>query len=292
MNGLGNDEATRLAGGGAVGADLDGNAGERGAAGRGNGAGNVVKLNPVRLPGPAASEAAALISMIERAAADPTVDIDRIERMYAMYERATARSARSAYLSALQAARSALPAIIKRGLITTNEKDRAGNKTGKKIDQSTFAKWEDVVETVLPILNQNNLVLTFRTEQQSLDRVSVTAVLSHVDGHAEHSQMALPIENGGSKNNAQGWGSAVSYGKRYTAFALLNLVGKDEDNDGAGPPIEFITQEQEDNIREALEANDKNASAFCAYFKIEKIGDLKATEYDRAIGAITGKRNG
>jgi hypothetical protein len=79
MNGLGNDEATRLAGGGAVGADLDGNAGERGAAGRGNGAGNVVKLNPVRLPGPAASEAAALISMIER------------------------------------------------GLITTNEKDRAGS---------------------------------------------------------------------------------------------------------------------------------------------------------------------
>lgn len=37
MNGLGNDEATRLAGGSAVGADLDGNAGERGAARRGDG---------------------------------------------------------------------------------------------------------------------------------------------------------------------------------------------------------------------------------------------------------------
>lgn len=266
----------------AVAADITG---RRDAAG-GAAGGKVVKLEPVRLPGPAASEAAALISMIERAAADPSVDIDRIERMYAMYERATARSAKTAFLEAVQKARKALPAIVKRGTIETN-----ASKTDKaRVKQSTYAKWDDVVEAILPVLDANDLVLTFRTSQDSLDRVSVTAVLSHVDGHSEQSQMALPIENGGSKNNAQGWGSSVSYGKRYTAFALLNLVGKDEDNDAAGPPVEPISQEQEDTIREALEANGKNAANFCKYFKLEKIGDLKASDYDRAIGAIVGRR--
>lgn len=266
----------------AVAADITGRRDAAGGAARGK----VVKLEPVRLPGPAASEAAALISMIERAAADPSVDIDRIERMYAMYERATARSAKTAFLEAVQKARKALPAIVKRGTIETN-----ASKTDKaRVKQSTYAKWDDVVEAILPVLDANDLVLTFRTSQDSLDRVSVTAVLSHVDGHSEQSQMALPIENGGSKNNAQGWGSSVSYGKRYTAFALLNLVGKDEDNDAAGPPVEPISQEQEDTIREALEANGKNAANFCKYFKLEKIGDLKASDYDRAIGAIVGRR--
>lgn len=266
----------------AVAADITGRRDAAGGAARDK----VVKLEPVRLPGPAASEAAALISMIERAAADPSVDIDRIERMYAMYERATARSAKTAFLEAVQKARKALPAIVKRGTIETN-----ASKTDKaRVKQSTYAKWDDVVEAILPVLDANDLVLTFRTSQDSLDRVSVTAVLSHVDGHSEQSQMALPIENGGSKNNAQGWGSSVSYGKRYTAFALLNLVGKDEDNDAAGPPVEPISQEQEDTIREALEANGKNAANFCKYFKLEKIGDLKASDYDRAIGAIVGRR--
>ena len=44
----------------------------------------------------AMSESAALISMLERAARDPNVDMDKMERLWAMKERADADRARPA----------------------------------------------------------------------------------------------------------------------------------------------------------------------------------------------------
>ena len=248
----------------------------------------IVTLQRIKLPSQPATETVALLGLIERAAADPSVDLDRMERMYAMYERASARSAKSAYIQALASARAKMPTIIKRGVIVGNVKE-GGVVTGKA-KQSTYAKWEDVVDTILPVLDGHGLVLSFRTDQSAADRVTVKAVLAHVDGHSEESSMSLPLDAGGGKNNVQSWGSSVSYGKRYTAFALLNLVGRDEDNDGAGAPAETISEQQQDAIREALDAAGKELHAFCKYFKIEALPALPAAQYERAMTAIKGRR--
>ena len=62
-----------------------------------------------------ASEAGALISMIERAARDPSVDIDKMERLFLLQERMSAQRAKAAYLSALADMQPELPVIDKRG---------------------------------------------------------------------------------------------------------------------------------------------------------------------------------
>lgn len=243
------------------------------------------------LPPVAASEAASLISLIERASADPSVDLDRLERLYAMYEKASARAARSAFLDALMAAKSALPRIIKTGDITGNVKDDRGAKVGKK-KQSTYAKWEEVCAQIEPVLAAHGLVLSFRTEQPAGDRVSVTGILSHRDGHSESAQMALSADTSGGKNNAQGWGSAVSYGKRYTAFALLNLVGHDDkDTDGVTTPS-TIDAEQVLEITKALAAKRIVASRFCDKYGLDEIADLPASLFAEAMGAIANHKGG
>lgn len=241
----------------------------------------------VRLPSAASSESAALISMIDRAIASGA-DVERVERMYAMYERATARAAKSSYVAALMRAKSKMPRIIKTGVIEGNVKDDRGAKVGKA-KQSTFARWEEVCAQIEPVLASEELVLTFETAQTSADRVNVTAVLTHVDGHSERSQLALPIDTGGAKNNVQGWGSSVSYGKRYSAFALLNLVGHDDNDTDGAVPSQFITEEQETTLRDLIEATEADLPKFCGYFKIEKLPDLKASDYDRAITALKKK---
>lgn len=170
----------------------------------------------VRLPSASASEAAALIGMIERAAADPAIDIERVERMYAMYERAAARNARSAYDDALALMQPELPVIDKRG------KGNNGNK---------YALWEDIAESVLDVTGKHGFSLTFRVQQ--LDKaVHVTAVLSHRDGHREETSFPFPLDTSGNKNPIQAVGSSISYGKRYTACALLNIITRGEDDDG------------------------------------------------------------
>ena len=250
----------------------------------GNRARGVVQLRPVRLPSAPASETVALLGLIERAAADPGVDLDRMERMYAMYERASARSAKSAYIDALMAAKAALPRIIRAGAASYEDK-----KTGEAKKAFSYAKWEEVVGQIEPVLAAHGLMLTFTTEQQTGDRVAITGVLSHRDGHSERAQMALGCDASGGKNNAQGWGSAISYGKRYTAFALLNLVGHDDkDTDGAPPPAD--TTKPLADLKALIVETKSDIGRICQHFSVETLDDLSAAQISQVVTGLKARQ--
>ena len=174
------------------------------------------------------------LMMIERAASDPRVDIDKMERLFRMKLEHDASKAKTAYLQALAKMQPELPVITKHGVISKNEKDARGQNTGKQEAMTKYARWEDVVEGITPVLAAHGFSLSFRIAQPTEARVEVSGVLGHCDGHTEETALALPIDSSGAKNNVQGWGSSVSYGKRYTAFALLNISARGEDDDSGG----------------------------------------------------------
>jgi len=66
------------------------------------------------------SDAAAIIQVIERAARDPNIDIDKMERLLQMQERIVARQAKAAYADALARLQPTLPIIGERGAIKNN----------------------------------------------------------------------------------------------------------------------------------------------------------------------------
>jgi len=171
----------------------------------------------------AASESVSFIQMIERASRDPNVDIDKMERLMAMHERMINRNAEVSFNAALAAMQNELPELTERGTIK--------NKAGAV--QSKYVLWEDLNQTIKPILTKHGFALTFRTGNEG-PNIVVTGILSHVAGHSVQSTMHVPLDVSGSKNNVQGLGSSTSYGKRYVASALLNLTSRGEDNDGAG----------------------------------------------------------
>lgn len=191
-----------------------------------------------QLPAPA-NDSAALMSVISRAASDPACDIEKMERLMAMHERMTERQAAVAYATALVDLQCVLPAIAERGGIT--------NKQGGI--QSTYALWEDTNEVLKPLLKAHGFALTFRIATVN-GRIAVTGVLTHRAGHSEQTTFDLPTDDTGGKNTVQANGSSVSYGKRYTAGALLNLTSYGEDDDGfrAGGTVD---QKAEDWIRVA-----------------------------------------
>jgi hypothetical protein len=187
-------------------------------------------------PVPAAAPAgeSTILAIIERASRDPNVDIDKMERLFRMKLDMEARDAKASYLSALAEMQPKLPVITKHGVIGMNEKDDRGAKTGKQVAMTKYAKWEDVVEGITPILAEHGFSLSFRIAQPTPERIAVSGVLGHRGGHTEETTISLPIDTSGSKNNVQGWGSSTSYGKRYTSFALLNISARGEDDDGNG----------------------------------------------------------
>ncbi|MCB5173687.1 ERF family protein [Microvirga lenta] len=228
----------------------------------------------------ASSESAAIIQVIERAAMNPAVDIDKMERLLEMQERIMNRNAKAAYTAALAAMQPDLPVITERGGI----KDRSGKV------QSTYALWEDINEAIKPILAKHGFALSFRTGQED-GKIVVTGVLSHRDGHSEETTMFLPIDASGSKNAVQAVGSSTSYGKRYTAQALLNLTSRGEDDDGsaAGAPL-TISEEQVEALQDLIIEVGADPKKFCAYLKVGSLNALPADQYQRALDALNAKR--
>lgn len=186
---------------------------------------NVSKVERQEL---AAVEQGPMYSMIERAARDPAVDIDKLERLMLMQERAIAREAKAAFDAAMSALQPELPAIGERGKALVNGQVRY-----------TFALWEDINTAIKPVLMKHGFALTFRTD--FTNGITVTGVLSHSAGHREETSITLPADASGSKNAVQAVASTVSYGKRYTAGALLNLTshGEDDDSYAASPEVDI-----------------------------------------------------
>jgi hypothetical protein len=164
------------------------------------------------------SDMSPMFAMIERAARDPSVDIDKLERLMQMKKDADALSARAAFDAAMADMQPALPSIGERGAAKVDGKTRY-----------TYALWEDINAAIKPVLMAHGFALTFRTDTAS--GITVTGVLSHRAGHREETQITMPADPGGGKNAVQAVASSVSYGKRYTACALLNLTSHGEDDD-------------------------------------------------------------
>lgn len=219
-----------------------------------------------------------VLAVIERAARDQSVDVDKLERLLAMQERVQARDAKMAYTTALAEMQPKLPIITERGKIL--------NKAGET--QSTYATWEDINEIIKPILADHGFCLSFRGRKDGTDIITV-GILSHKAGHSEETEVSLPADNSGSKNVVQGIGSSKSYGKRYAAFDLLNITTRGEDDDGRKAGLKTITEAQDQEIEALIDKSGADRLKFMRYFGVNAIGDLPADRYDRAIALLKQK---
>ncbi|SDM90234.1 ERF family protein [Vreelandella arcis] len=161
------------------------------------------------------ADSTAIIQVIERAALNPDVDIDKMERLLQMQERVMDRQAMMAYSAAMAAMQTELPSIEERG----------------QTNNGHYATLEDIVDTVRPIMQKYGFAVSFRIQTQERG-IQITGVLMHKDGHREETSMLLPADISGNKNAVQAFGSSTSYGKRYVLCALLNITTRGQDDNG------------------------------------------------------------
>ena len=238
-----------------------------------------------------ATVASPLVTMMERFAANPDVNPDVMTMLFERYDAEQDRNARQEYNQALALMQPELPVIEENGEIT----GKADNN-GVAPVRSTYAYWEDVAEGILPVLGKHGFGLTHRTEFKDDGRMVIVGVLSHVGGHSETSSFITQADTSGSKNNIQGWGSALSYGKRYTAQPLTGYTTKavpawqrkkrgSEDDDGQSTGAK-ITDAQSQNLRKALDDNEIDIQKFCETYELEAYTDIAPKNYEAALVAI------
>ncbi len=214
---------------------------------------------------------ASLMSVIERAARDPNVDIDKMERLLALQERVQQRDAAMAYNVALSEMQPRLPIITERGKIIIPDK----NDKTKNIQETPYARWEDINEAIRPLLHEYGFALTFRTGTAADGKLLVTGILKHSLGHQEEATIPLPHDSSGSKNAVQAIGSSLSYGKRYSAIQLLNITTKGEDDDGTSAT--YMQANGEPQARTKLEGVHSSKSALRKAINEMHVSVRKAT---------------
>lgn len=224
-------------------------------------------------------EPRSLLSAIVQMARDPSVDVAKLDVLLQMQERMERRQAEIAFSQAL----AALPAI------RVKKNGRVDLGPGK--GSYPFAKWEDISTIIEPMLHERGLRLTFDSQPRQGDGggLVVTGTLLHRDGHSRSASMPLALDTGPGRNNLQAMGSTLSYGKRYCAEMLLNIVRESEDDDGQGAH-QLITDEECAEIARGLTETKSNLGAFLQFMQVAAIPDIKTRDLARARNMIAAKR--
>ena len=89
---------------------------------------------------------------------------------------------------------------------------------------SNYADLHAVIKSSFPYLSKHGLSVT-QGNEMIMGAVCVTTTLMHTSGQWIRSKVKLPLE----KKNAQGVGSAITYGRRYGLSAIVGIAQYDDD---------------------------------------------------------------
>lgn len=170
------------------------------------------------------------VSMFERLAKDPSVDVSKLERLIELQKDVLRVQAKAAFDAAFSRMQAVLPEVDEKGAI----KDKNGGV------RSRYARLEDIHHAVKPILRDHGFAIRHRTEWPEGQKgvIRVVGILSHEQGHSEESIFEAPMDRSDFRTDIQSMGSTISYGRRYTTIDLLNITTRGLDDDGgkAGRP--------------------------------------------------------
>ena len=215
-----------------------------------------------------ASEEASLIQVIARAASDPAVDIDKMERLLQMQERVMLKSAEAAFNDAMTAAQSEM------GRIATD----ADNPQTK----SRYASYGKLDSVLRPIYTKHGFSLSYGTEQSALpDHVRILCTVAK-GGFSRLYTMDMPNDGKGAKGGdvmtkTHASGAAVTYGMRYLLKMIFNVAIGENDNDGNGKGMDEGAEADFIASMEACTTTEELQKAFAAAYKAAEAMKDRAT---------------
>lgn len=165
-----------------------------------------------------------MLAMIERAARDPGMDIDKLERLFALHRESQAQERKTAYNAAMARVQAKLKPVYR---------DAVNNQTS-----SPYARLETISDAINPIVTEEGFSLSFDTEDcPKADHIRIVCDVMHSAGHSERKHFDLALDNVGFKGNPnktaiQASGSTISYGRRYLKLMVFDVTLTNEDNDG------------------------------------------------------------
>lgn len=232
-----------------------------------------------------------LIEVIARAASDPSVDIEKMDRLLQMQERLQMRDAEAAFNEAMTAAQTEM------GRVKTNQ---ANTST-----KSRYADYASLDRALRPIYTKHGFALSFNTDEGAPEgAVRVVCFVSR-GGFTRTYHVDMPADGKGAKGGdvmtkTHATGAAMTYGMRYLLKMIFNVAIGEDDTDG-NMPGESISEDQAeelkamvDKLAHDIDGDDADYAAwlgqFLGHMKVDALSDISAKNFGRAKDAIAATR--
>jgi hypothetical protein len=229
------------------------------------------------------SETAALVSVIERAARDPMVDVPKLRELLNLRCDIENREAERQFRIALAAVQAEMEPV---------RRDASNPQT-----KSKYATYVALDRAVRPIYTAHGFALSFNTVPAPGDGLMVTCAVSR-DGYVSHYQLPMPADGRGAKGGevmtrTHATGAAITYGRRYLLAMIFNIATSDSDDDGNAASLEPISAEQAAELQRLLDEAGSDPGRYLRYVGASTIAEIPAAKYQFAKQALENaiKRN-
>lgn len=225
-----------------------------------------------------------VLAMIERAARDPTIEMDKFDRLMQWKEKRDAEIARRAFNVAMAAAQ---------GEIKPVARNAENSQTS-----SMYATLDAIGDAIDPVIARHGFSQSFGMVDSPLpNHYRMRCTVAHADGfERDYFMDAEPDDKGPkgtvNKTSLHALGSTTSYLRRYLTLIIFNVKTKkilrDDDGNASGASLP-INDEQLEQLHKALLASKSDIDKFCQLFKIEALSDLPVAKFKDAMARIAKK---
>ena len=237
----------------------------------------VTKHEPESAIVPAAD--APMVAMIERIAMDPSIPLDRLEKMLDMKERMEDRAredqerqAKKAYFAAMARCQAEIPVVVKK---RNNEHTR-----------SKYADLAAIEGSAMPVIHRHGFSVSFQPDgYNDKGELRILWEIGHAEGYVRNGVGEIPVDGAGSqgkvnKTGTQAFGSTATYGRRYLLCMLFNIsTGDDTDGNSKNRDEAFITAEQFQSLRALLDESGRDERKMLDWLKLEFLEDLPQARF-------------
>jgi hypothetical protein len=151
--------------------------------------------------------------------------------------------------------------------------------------KSKYADLGSIWDAIREPLAKNGLSVVQLPFTDDAGLVRVSTLLLHQSGQWIEAGYALPP----TKGDAQGFGSAITYMKRY-ALTGMGVAPEDDDGNAASAGAgKTITDEQVETVFDLIKRTKADTAKFCKYMGVETVPDIRAKDFDKAMTALNLK---
>jgi len=157
--------------------------------------------------------------------------------------------------------------------------------------RSKYADLGSVMDACLPALNKNGIAVIQPIVSDDFGRF-VKTVLIHESG--ETLECSVPLIVG--KQDMQGLGSAITYGRRYGLMSMAGIAPEDDDGNAAAAspaqrPVERqaparISADQFIALKARMEAASVTEDKICARYNISFIDEMPVEAFQKTMIAL------